>query len=231
MGSGSRKSLSDWKSAGLALVLITVTAVFASGAKADTIIDNLTGGSSAHMSCIGVTWYKHEWDIIFPVEHWGQQISDPVLYYRLSNQGFDPGVVNAGFTDGDEGAFVVTTVNGQHNTNTTPPGTSETDEYLIFDFAGQTLDIPADGVLWFRFTGTTGDCIAYRDDIGALGTFTTTYQQNDSVRSGGTSFAVFGNPGAVVAKKANPIPTLSQWGLIILSALVGFAVFTRRKMT
>ncbi|MCF8239682.1 MAG: hypothetical protein K9I85_16075 [Saprospiraceae bacterium] len=119
------------------------------------------------------------------------------MYYRLWSTETST-IVNGGFTTGDDGGFVVTPVNATRVSNFTPPGTNQPDEYYCFDFTGQTLVVPANGILWFRFDGLNGSCSQARRDIGALGTYTTTYQQQNFTRSGGTSFIIFGNDGCSV---------------------------------
>lgn len=205
---------------GYGFLFLILAAVFSQNATAQIVIDNLTGGSSSHASTIGGGWNKHEWDIIFPAEYRGQSITGPVLYYRL----YYPTAVavNGGFTSGNDGSFIVSPVTVS-TVSTTPPQTGQTDNYLVFDFTGQTLNVPANGILWFRFDWVSGDNA--RLDIGALGTYTTTYDQNDNVRTGGTSFAVYGD--ANIAMK--PVPMLSPWALAALSLLIGFVVFRRYR--
>ncbi len=208
---------------GFGVLLFIMTTAFAPGVEAQIVINNLTGGTSSHQSTINNNWSKHEWDIIFPVQFRGQQLANPVLYYRVGNP-INSAVISGGFTSGNDGAFISSVVNGQFSASIEPPGTGETDPYFVFDFTGQTLNIPADGVVWFRFTVTSG--INFRMDIGALGTFTTTYEQNDNVRSGGTSFAIFGDPVSVT-----PVPMLSPWALIVLSLLLGLVVLRRSRVS
>jgi hypothetical protein len=210
----------------LALTGLTIS----NAASAQAIIDNLTGGSTVHESCIGSTWSRHEWDIIFPEALWGGTVLDPVVYYRVSTDHPEP--ISGGFTSGDDGGFLVSTEYATFFTSTTPPGTDETDRYYVFDFSGQMLDIPNDGVVWFRFIADgTESCEQWRQDIGALGTFTTTYEQNDAVRLGGTSFAVYsGGFTSPRDEPVVPVPTISSWGtLLLILGVLGFA--WRRRIT
>ncbi len=211
------KGLISW------LFFLAISSVFSQNADAQIIIDNLTGGTSEHQSTIYSDWSKHEWDIIFPVEYRGQQISAPVLYYRVGDQ--NTVTVNGGFTSGNDGAFIVSSVDATMASGVTPPGTDQSGNYLVFDFSGQTLDVPADGVVWFRFDWVSGD--NYRLDIGALGTYTTTYEQNDNVRAGGTSFAIYGGRDVTPTS----IPTLSPWALVMLSLMIGLVFLRRYKIS
>jgi len=204
-------------------LFLVVATTFSLNANAQVIIDNLTGGSSSHQSTISASWSKHEWDVVFPVEYRGQQIANPVLYYRLGSSSVV--TVNGGFADGDDGSFIVSPVSASTSTNITPPQANDFDDYLVFEFTGQTLDVPTDGIVWFRFNFESGS--NWRYDIGALGTFTTTYEQNDNVRSGGTSFAVYGDSERTY--EYTPVPTLSLWALIVLSLLMGLVVLRRNR--
>ncbi|MFQ5335654.1 MAG: SprB repeat-containing protein, partial [Flavobacteriales bacterium] len=154
-----------------------------------TVLNNLTGGNSLHTSAISSTWSKHEWDITFPSQFWGQTLKDVKLWYRLVLTGNV--TVNGGFTTGNDGSPVLTFVNAS-TINSTPPNTSQTDYYIFFDFTGQNLSIPSNGVLWFRFDFVSG--YNGREDIGS-NTYTSTYQQNDNTRSGYTSFAIYADLG------------------------------------
>jgi len=209
---------------GFGALLLIMTTAFAPRAEAQIIIDNLTGGTSSHQSSISSSWVKHEWDIIFPVASRGLPLANPVLYYRVGSPN-NTAVINGGFAAGNDGAFITSTVNGQYFSSIAPPGTTETDSYFVFDFTGQSINIPADGIVWFRFNWVTGS--NWRMDIGALGTFTTTYEQDDNIRSGGTSFAVYSGNSLLTV----PVPTLSQWALITLSLLIGFVAFRRYRKT
>lgn len=208
-------------------LFLIVTIVFSQNADAQVIIDNLTGGSSTHASTIDTTWHKHEWDIIFPEENRGQQISGPVLYYRLYNT--EIVTVNGGFTSGDDGSFIVSPISATTVNDIAPPETDQTDDYLVFDFSGQTLDVPEDGVVWFRFDYESGG--NHRMDIGALGTYTTTYQQIDIYRSGGTSFAIYGEPGDIVSTPSIPVPMLSWWAVVTLLLLMGLVVLRKHRIS
>ncbi|MFD2161777.1 LamG-like jellyroll fold domain-containing protein [Paradesertivirga mongoliensis] len=165
-------------------------------AQSTIIINNLTGGNSQHTSCIGTTWSKHEWNIIFPASYRGNTIRNAVLYYRRGTND-NTTIVNGAFTSGDNGAFLVNAVTATGLTNFTPAGTTQTGSYYKFDFTGQTLSIPADGILWFRFNATTGSCSQYRNDIGGS-LYTSTYQQSDNIRSGFTSFLIEGDNGGAL---------------------------------
>ena len=173
------------------IILLSFTFPLFTNAQCDgNVLDNLTGGSSLHSSTISSGWSKHEWNITFPSQYWNLTIKDVKLWYRLYSTGTV--TVNGGFADGNDGAPVVTFVNATTQNNVTPPNTTQTDNYLVFDFTGQYLTIPSNGILWFRFNWVSG--INNRKDVGS-NTYTSTYEQNDNVRPGFASFAIYANIG------------------------------------
>lgn len=174
----------------LLVMLIGSSFVHSAQAQSKIIINNLSGGTSRHTSCIGTYWSKHEWDIIFPENYRGKTIKNPVIYYRRGSNDNTPSVTG-GFTSGDNAPFLVNTVTATGHTNFAPAGTDQTGSYYKFDFTGQSLTIPTNGVLWFRFTATNGICEQYRRDIGTS-IYTSTYQQSDYTRPGYTAFLVEG---------------------------------------
>ncbi len=171
-----------------------MTGLFSERAQAQntTIIDNLSGGTSQHTSCIGsAAWAKHQWDVIFPAAYRGQTIRNPVLYFRRGTTD-NTTIVAGGFTTGNNGSFLTSAVTASGLNSFTPPGSNQTDSYYKFDMTGQSITIPANGVLWFRFDASTGSCSQWRKDVGTS-LYTSTYTQQDNVRPGSTAFMILGD--------------------------------------
>ena len=80
------------------------------------------------------------------------------------------------------------------------------DNFLVCDFAGQTLDVPSDGTLWLSIQVNSG--YNSRKDWGTS-TYTNAYYQSGYSRDGYASFALFGGPLAPASLPTYPAPTTS----------------------
>lgn len=277
-------------------------------AHADVVVDRLISGAGSGMVTIATYYSPIQWDITFPVAYRGQQISDPVMYARVQNGDGCDAQLNGFFETGLDGSPVITAVDADSLMGVTPPGTNVNGNYYRFDFSGQTLSVPQDGVLWFQYNANNGSCTdlvwadsqanPYTSIIGqstwaydyyyavfAITDATTSYTVGGTV-SGltGTGLVLQNNGaealpiaadgsftfltgltetssysvtvstqpmgqtcdvtnGSGVISEADitdvvvtceddvvaPIPTASQWGLIMLSMLMGLVVFASRK--
>ncbi|MCB9235899.1 MAG: HYR domain-containing protein [Bacteroidia bacterium] len=187
--------------------------VLSSWSFGQTVILNNHGSDFFTSWCIGsATWTPHEFDIIFPAQWHGQAIQNPILYYRMWDGSDNTTLSTGSFTTGDNGPTVpgMTPVLSQRVNSFVPPGISVSPQkYYIFDFTGQVLNVPSNGVLWFRFDATSGSCSAAAGTESGSSTYTTTYQQANNVRPGGVPFSINGS-AATCATPTNVTATPSS---------------------
>ncbi|WP_252188081.1 hypothetical protein [Bacillus subtilis] len=138
---------------------------------------------SRHKSVFNSTWKVHQFDIVMPSETRGKTISLNRLYVRLANS--TKVEVQGGFMDSWNGEFITPLFKGTNGAY--EPISGYQDNYLLFDFQGIEIDVPANGFLFFEVKWISGS--NYRLDTGSS-QYTTTYFQNDTLRPGNTSFAI-----------------------------------------
>ncbi|WP_253294943.1 hypothetical protein [Bacillus atrophaeus] len=138
---------------------------------------------SRHKSVFNSTWKVHQFDIVMPSETRGKTISINRLYFRLANS--TEVEVQGGFIDSWNGQLTTSLVKGTNNLY--EPLNGYQDNYLLFEFQGIEIDVPENGILFFKIKWISGS--NYRLDTGSS-QYTTTYFQNDKLRPGNASFAI-----------------------------------------
>jgi Flp pilus assembly pilin Flp len=141
----------------------------------------------------GTTWNyagggnPHDFDMIFPVEHRGGTVDLGRVYYRMSST---TAMVADGTISATRGGTALATVSGSVLTGVTPRGTSQTDNYLVFNFTGQSVAVPGGGTLWFRALRTSVTAGNKSPIRGAAG-YSTTYFHGATEDAGNlTSFFI-----------------------------------------
>lgn len=141
---------------------------------------------SAHRSLFNSTWDEHQFDIVMPSKTRGKTISIYKMYFRLSNS--NKVKVQGGFINDWSGNLTTSLVEATNDLYS-PTGDSQgsEDNYLLFNFKGIEIDVPDNGILFFKIKWISGS--NYRMDTGSS-QYTTTYFQKDKLRSGNASFAI-----------------------------------------
>ncbi|MCD7910944.1 hypothetical protein KC480_05315 [Bacillus velezensis] len=136
---------------------------------------------SRHKSTFNSKWNVHQFDIVMPSNTRGKTISFYKLYFRLANA--NKLEVKGGFIEDWNGSYLAAT---EATSDLYEPSANLLDYYLMFDFKGLEIDVPANGVLIFKIEWISGS--NQRMDTGSS-QYTTTYIQNNDLRLGNTSFA------------------------------------------
>ncbi len=153
-------------------------------AQQSLVLNNYDGSHYNTPYCLGTYHNQHEFDVIFPAQLHDTTFQDPILYYLMWDASTTAITVTGGFADGDDGTFVVAPVTADQLTNFTPPfGAPTSPRYMRFDFTGQTLTVPANGVLWFRLNLTSGPSCSAGSGTGGSAAHTSQFQQRDVVRN------------------------------------------------
>ena len=129
-------------------------------------IDNLSGGTSMHMSGISTSWAEHVWDISTGVANSALQIGE--LYFRVTGSGSFTADVKLGSYLHPDYTSVLGTITAQTYTavsSTQPPGESGSDYWLIADFGQQQIMTNGEGRLWAFFDTLSGS--NGRKDVGS----------------------------------------------------------------